>query len=99
MIIVVSGNCFCREDLNEKTIRKAEGTVSKIDEIKSMLTVMVFENDISFSVTEDTKITRGTEDISIYDIEINDQLLIEYYDSETPPYEAISIVDSNLANE
>lgn len=99
LVFIVLGIGFCQEDLGEKTVKKAEGTVARIDEVASILTVTVFENNITFLVTDNTKITRGEEEIDINDIEINDSLLIEYYDSELPPYEAKYIIDNNLANE
>lgn len=97
--MVFSGFCMCQEDFGGSKIKTAEGSVADIDTVKSEIVVNVFENDIAFSVNEDTKIMRGTEDISIDDIDINDSLLIRYYDAETPPYIAESIVDNNLANE
>jgi len=84
----------------KKTI---SGLLVDIDWVKSMITVSYSDafsgnaDELDIVVSSDTKITRGTEDISLGDMEQSDPVTVVYYDDGLSGLKAKRIADLNLA--
>ncbi|HNV85502.1 MAG TPA: hypothetical protein PKL97_00880 [Candidatus Omnitrophota bacterium] len=83
-------------------VKKVSGTAKQVDYVGSTLvlqnvTSFDFGNEITFSVTGDTKITRGVEPIELNDIEIDDPLAVTYRKNDDGTFEAVSIDDLSSA--
>lgn len=84
----------------KKTI---SGIVVDMDWVKNMITVRYSDpfsgnsDELNIVVSNDTKITRGTEDISLGDIEQSDPVTVVYYDDGPNGLKAKRITDLNLA--
>lgn len=89
----------------EETLKTVQGDVSEIDWVGSTMAVRyvdgenAYPQEIDFIVAQEVKIRRGSEEIGLADLEIGDRVSVEYSDASPPPYKAVSIVDSSLANE
>lgn len=89
------------EDEQEK--KTISGTVVDMDWVKSMITVSYSDplsgnlDELNIVVPNDAKIMRGTEDISLGDIEQSDPVTVVYYDDGLSGLKAKRITDLNLA--
>jgi hypothetical protein len=90
---IIAVPCFAGE------IETVDGYIAQIDDIGSKLVVNTGSEEIPFIVSDSASITRGTEDISLSDIEINDSVTVHYRKNTEGKNEATSIIDNNLANE
>ncbi|MBM3245087.1 MAG: hypothetical protein FJZ15_04760 [Candidatus Omnitrophica bacterium] len=101
--VSIMSSAFCQSELEQAMeklkIRTIHANATSVDWVSSTLLVDYGGDQLLFSVSSDTRIMRGQEQIGLSDIDIADPLVIKYYDSESEPYQAISIVDSNLGNE
>ncbi len=93
VLTISATSCFAEET---KTI---SGYIAEIDDVGSKLIVNTGTEAMPFVVADDASITRGTEDISLTEIEINDPVTINYHINSDGKNEITSIIDSNLANE
>jgi hypothetical protein len=88
------------DDQEKKTI---SGIVVDMDWVKNMITVSYCDplsgnsDELDIVVPNDTKITRGAEDISLGDIEQSDPVTVVYYDDGLSGLKAKRVTDLNLA--
>jgi hypothetical protein len=94
--VILAGFCYSSE---LQPTRIIEGTVAEIDTIASIIVLSAYSNAIPIYVPPQTKITRGTQKISIKEMDIEDPLRIEYFVNASGDNEAVSIIDSNLAED
>ena len=87
-----AGLSYCEGDNRE--LKTFHGNVTEIDWVGSLLTVEGVD-EITFFVPSDVKIKKGAEDTSLSDIELNDSVLIKYYDDPSGTPKAIRITDEN----
>jgi hypothetical protein len=85
---------YCQD---QPQIKTTKGNVCAIDWVKSVIVVRLFDDEIVIFVPDGAKIYRGTESISLADINIGDSVAVEYYNASPGPLRAISIVDMNIA--
>ena len=89
------------DDGDDKAI---SGTVSSIDWIKSELSVRYSDpytgnaDEINLRATEDSEITRGTDSISLSDIEQGDSVSATYYKDDLSGLKIRKLSDLNDAN-
>jgi hypothetical protein len=90
---------------DEEGIQKTvSGIVVDLDWVKSAITVRYCDpvsgnpDEITVTVSNDTKITRGTTTISLSDIIQSDPVTIVYYDDGLSGLKAKKITDINLGN-
>ena len=90
------------EDGEDKTI---SGTVSATDWVKSVVSVRYADpytgntDEILLRVTSDSELTRGTESISLSDVEQSDPVTVTYYKDGLSGLKIRSLSDLNDANE
>jgi hypothetical protein len=95
---------FCQDSGSTKETKSLTGTAIAIDWVASLLTIRYFDtlkdsyDEITLTVTSDTRILRGTDRIDFSGIEEGDEVVIEYYRDDFSGLKARSIVDENLAN-
>jgi hypothetical protein len=77
-------------------VRSVSGIISELDFVGSKVTINVNETQITFSVSEKTKIFRGPKAIGFVDLAENDPLTVEYFESEPLVFQAVAISDNNL---
>jgi len=79
------------------------GTISGTDWVSSTVTVRYFDpysgnnDEINLKVTEDTALTRGTDDISLSDIEQGDPVNAVYYNDGVSGLKIKRLADLNRA--
>jgi len=96
---------YCADQLAEKEIKTVTGDIGRVDWVVSIITVKLLDpvrnyyDEIIISVPDGAKITRGSENINLSDIEISDEVAVDYYDDPAGGLKAISIRDLNEGNE
>jgi len=91
---------YC-ETAKEKTV---SGTVVDIDWVSSSLTVRYFApfspnaDELTFKVTSESLLQKGTESIGLSDIEQADPVSVTYYDDGTSGLKVKKLTDLNLAS-
>lgn len=90
------------DDSDDKTI---SGSVSSVDWVSSKLSVGFVDpysgnsDEIALRVTGDSELTRGTESISLSDIEQSDPVSVTYYKDDFSGLKIRRLKDLNEANE
>ncbi|MFA5356257.1 MAG: hypothetical protein WC301_02460 [Candidatus Omnitrophota bacterium] len=97
LLLSASGLSYCQEEVQQYATMEISGSVAQIDTISGKIALDVYDGIKLFFVGDETKITRGVDDISINDIQIGDPLSIVYYIDTEGDYQALRISDSNLA--
>lgn len=94
---MVAGMSFSQpEDFVPQT-QSMQGTVTEVDSVGSLLVVSDGIQQVRFSVDQAAKIQSGTEDVMLDELEISDNVTVEYYKSADGVLKAVSISDNNLA--
>lgn len=89
------------EEKAEKTI---SGIVVDLDWVSSSLAINYYPefsvnaDEINLKVTGDTVMRRGTDSISLSDIELSDPVTVTYYDDGSGELKIKRLTDLNLAN-
>ena len=82
------------------SMKEISGSVASVDWVTSKITVSGGSREMTLNVPDDTHVTRGDKDITLSDIEISDQVRIEYLeDAASGTLNARRITDMNTANE
>lgn len=90
------------DDAEDKSI---SGTVSSIDEIKSVMSVRYADpytgnmDEVILGVTGDSELTRETESIALSDIDQGDPVSVTYYKDDLSGLKIRHLSDLNDANE
>lgn len=90
------------EDSDDKTI---SGTVASVDWVKSVVIVRCSipytgnTDELSLRVTSDSELSRGSESISLGDIEQSDPVTVTYYRDDLSGLKIRHLSDLNDANE
>jgi len=99
LVCLVTPLCRAEED------KSISGTVVDIDWVKSTLTVRYYDlysgdnDEINIKITPDTNMSRGTDSISLSDIDQLDPINVTYYDDGVSGLKAKRLTDLNLANQ
>ncbi|OGX16548.1 MAG: hypothetical protein A2166_01325 [Omnitrophica WOR_2 bacterium RBG_13_41_10] len=100
MIMLCASYGYSQESLAEQlSVRVVEGRAQKIDSVGQILTVRIFNDEITIFVPDKIQIARGSEAIPLDDINVGDSLRIKYYDASPGPLTAISITDNNAVDD
>ncbi len=92
--LMVAGMSFSQQ---EPETQSMQGTITEVDSVGSLLVVFDGSQQVRFGVDQATKIQSGIENIMLDELEINDNVTVEYYKSADGVFKAVSINDSNLA--
>lgn len=98
LFLIAPGMSFS-EDAPVPGTQLTEGNVAQVDSVASFLTLNSNNQEIVFAVEPDAKIQRGTEEISLDDIEPSDSVMVEYLPYPDGSLHAIGITDNNIAND
>jgi hypothetical protein len=94
--LMLSSPCLVQGLDRPEETKVAQGQVKSIDWVAGKLAVATFYNgspdEITFIVVKDTKISKGTHDFSLANINQSDQVVIRYYDDGFAGLKALSIV-------
>ncbi len=93
-VLSMAGFCFAQGETT-KSIRSVDGQVNQIDWVASKLVVDIGGDEITFIVPDNVKVTRGTEELSVNDIDQNDAVTIYYYDDGVSGLKAVKITDNS----
>ncbi len=92
-------SAFCQEQANAVKVKIITGRVVDVDWVTSQFTVRYYDDrpgrgfdELSFTVTSDTKVTKGTEQVEFGDMGQGDQVTVEYVDNALAGLQAMSIV-------
>ena len=101
LIILLFAPSLSAQEIEEKTI---SGTASEIDWVGSIIAVRycpafsLDADEIGIKITHDTIMHRGTDSISLSDIEQEDPITVTYYDDGVSGLKARRLTDLNIAN-
>jgi len=73
-----------------------QGAVTQVDSVGSLLIIFDGSQQVRFTVDQDTKIQRGTDDIMLDDLESDDTVTVQYYKASDGTLKATLITDSNV---
>lgn len=90
---------YCQDDPEAWQIKTTQGSIVQIEVIGQLITVSTFDDQLTLFVPDSARIFRGTENISIDDLEISDNVTVKYYDAGVAGLKVVSIEDKNLGNE
>jgi hypothetical protein len=90
---------YCDELTGNRSTQTVDGSVTKVDFVGNTVLVNTVGGQLPFSVSDATMIRRGTDKISLEDVEIGDPVTVEFYSPSPGIYLAVAIVDNNMANE
>jgi len=91
-VAIAGADGYCQDLVSEASTKIVRGTVTEIDWVAGKVVVRTCDfgsinevtlkvDEITFKVTQDTKITKGTEDISLADMHLSDSVTVEYSNS------------------
>ena len=90
---------YSQDNIDNKKVTTIEGQVVTIDWVASEIVVRWFDSrpgygydETKITVTRDATITKGTDNIDLFDININDDVTVRYYDDAFSGLKAVSIV-------
>jgi len=90
---------YCQNSNATRQIKTANGYVIDIDWVGQTMVVRWLESqgqvtydEITIFVPDGTKITKGSDTISLSDINMRDQVTVEYRDNSPGPLKAVSII-------
>jgi hypothetical protein len=85
----------CAQEKDQKTCNfmKLQGKIIAINWVASSIVVMDIQSSdqITFLVPRETKITKGSSTISLSDLNVQDQVTIEYCDAHFVGLKALSV--------
>jgi hypothetical protein len=96
--------CYAQDQSENKEIKTISGTVRQLDWVGSVIIVRCLNvsssnyDETTFYVTDDTKISRGINTVTLSAIEQGDEVTVDYYDDSFRGLVATRIVDKNLGN-
>ena len=82
------------QEANKQT-RSADGLVSQIDWVGSKLVVDVGGDEMTFVVEDDVKVQRGTDELSVNDLDQSDAITVYYYDNGAAGLKVVRITDNS----
>jgi len=92
------------DEIDKNRVEEVSGSVSEINAIGSLIVVNGLTTrgnmeQMRLKVPDNAKITQGTEDIKLEDIDVGDSVTIRYtIDRSSGELRVIDIVNNNLAN-
>jgi len=90
-LIFLAPVSYCDDDINSPQIMRVDGQAASIDWVKSTLVVKLSNDEITFYVPDDAKITKGPDEIPLSEIENFDYVTVQYYDTSPGPLKAVNI--------
>lgn len=99
MSVFVVSFSYCQELTGDRQTQTVDGSVTQTDFVGSTVLVNTIGGQLTFTVSNDTVIKRGTEKIGLEDIEIGDPVTVEFYTPSPATYVAVAIIDNNMGNE
>ncbi len=84
------------KDLENSQIYTASGKVIEVDWVKSVISVGTFRGTLAIKVSKDTKITEGTDKVTLSEVEPSDPVIIKYYLDSSGDAQAVSISIENI---
>ncbi|MDP3143414.1 MAG: hypothetical protein Q8N14_05725 [Candidatus Omnitrophota bacterium] len=91
---------YCQDELAQPDIKTVKGRIGDIDWVGSKIAIRWYDSDglgtdeITLIVTPQTKIIKGTSEISLSDLIIENSVAVQYFDSGFAGLKAIKIVVS-----
>jgi len=84
------------QDNSKKQEMSVRGTIVDVDWVAGKILVRYYDqyaaaDELTFIVTSDTKIYKGTDTIALDDINMSDRVTVEYYNDSFAGLKAISI--------
>jgi hypothetical protein len=73
--------CYSQSQQEERSVRTMIGHVASMDWVASILVINTGGDETTLIVPAGTKITEGSDSISFSDINLNDNVTIQYYDA------------------
>jgi len=92
-------SAYSQDKAENQQPKSIVGTIAQVDYAGDILVVNTDGGQMSFSVSNDTKITRGAEQLGLEDLEEADPVAVQYYNYSPGNFVALSIIDKNMANE
>ncbi len=88
---------FCQQEQGASQTQSRQGIVTQVDSVGSVLVIFDGSQQVRFTVDQATRIQSGVEDIILDELEVNDNVSVEYYKSADGVLKAVSITDNNIA--
>ena len=88
-LAIAAGTCYCQEDVNTSELKRINGWVTSVDTFNSIISVKwqgsdyINYNETTFKIPEGMQFRKGTDQIDIFDINIDDPVTIEFYTDNT----------------
>lgn len=95
--VMVPSLGFCQQ--NASKLQSAQGIVSEVDSVGSLLVILVNNDQVRFTVDSGAKIQQGTDNIFLEDIEQGDPVTVRYYESPDGTLRITTIIDNNIAGD
>jgi hypothetical protein len=93
-LVINVGHCQKPAAEEPKEIKRLFGTVAKVEFVMSSIMVICDFGYVNIDVTDATVITRGSGQIALDEIDLEDSVIVHYYNPEPGKYVAVSIRDS-----
>lgn len=72
---------YAQDATQQREIKTASGQVVETDWVAAKLVIGTGGDQITFIVSDDAKVTKGTDEISFPEINVNDEVTVGYYDA------------------
>jgi len=79
----------------KKQVRTIDGQVSQVDWVASKLVVDIGGDQMTFILPDNVAVAKGTEDVSINDVDQDDAVTVYYYDDGMSGLKAVKITDNS----
>jgi len=95
VLILLSAACYCHI-AQAKDTKRVTGTISSVDWVGNKIAVRTMNfgkiDEITFTVTTETIIIKGTRTISFLDVKTSNPVAVEYVDNNLAGLTAVSIM-------
>lgn len=100
IMVAAAHLCYCEESREVpkpagQQTKHLSGTVAQVEFVEGFIVVFSDSGYITVQVGPDTLITRGSQKISLDDIDTGDSVMVQYNNPEPGIYVAVSIRDSS----
>jgi hypothetical protein len=72
---------FAQDASQRREVKTASGQVAAVDWVGAKLVIDTGGDQVTFVVSGDVKVTKGTDEISFSEINVNDEVAVDYYDA------------------
>lgn len=99
--LLVTGQFYGQEESLRSATKIVSGKISSVDWVGSKIAMRWYDpgqigfDEITFVVTRQTKIIKGTEDITLADLNMEDSITVEYVDNGLTGLMAVKISVNN----